>query len=671
MNISHYRFLSASLIGFTSAFCFSQPLLAAESDVYQLSNIIVDDTAATGTRYTVDQADLDLLGARSLEDALRLSPSINTRYGGDGTPRMDIRGLRTRQIKLLVNGIPYNSSFDGQFDPSLIPAFAIGRVDVNVGSSSVLYGDGGTAGIIDIKTRGARNGFDSSVQAEAGSDNYWLGSGHVSYGDANQDLFLAYGIRDKNDFSVANNYDSPLDTTASNYQSDGKRNNSDNRRENFVISYYRNLGDKLTLGMFSSYLNGEYGKPPITLDNNEDDYASRAKFERVESQHGYSFQIGADYDFNQDWSAKLWFFNNKLEEHNAGYDDLNLATHFSNGTYDSNDETTVQGVHSQLNGVLAATQTQLAVSADYRKEHFQQQGFECNSGGKKSCPTVAYTAISNEEDINVRSYAVEVTQPLPYDLIATAGVGHHQLRLSQGNTDREVSGQLSLTKVLTEASSLYATVAQKVDAPSIRELYDASSGNAELGFQRAKHYELGLRNHWQQVDVDISLWQTDMKDFIEKDNITDRYENRDNLRFSGLDLSAAYRVNQKLTLNAGLGFLDAEDRSNDRSSDFLQYRPSHKETLQAVYTPTAQWRISSDITRIGSQHYFSRVDSAIHRELSSFELVNAKVNYTLPNLNKKADIYVGIENLLDEEYETSYGFTQPGRFIYTGVKLAL
>ena len=165
----------------------------------------------------------------------------------------------------------------------------------------------------------------------------------------------------------------------------------------------------------------------------------------------------------------------------------------------------------------------------------------------------------------------------------------------------------------------------------------------------------------------IAFWQSDIKDFIEKDNITDVFENRDKLRFKGVDIDGGYQFTDKLTINAGLGFLSAEDKSSDATTERLQYRPSHKASLQAIYQLTPQWQLSGDIIRIGSQNYFNRKDSAIRDKLDSFELVNTRLKYTLAN--QKADFYVGVENLLDEDYSTSYGYPQAGRFVYTGVNL--
>ncbi len=156
-------------------------------------------------------------------------------------------------------------------------------------------------------------------------------------------------------------------------------------------------------------------------------------------------------------------------------------------------------------------------------------------------------------------------------------------------------------------------------------------------------------------------------DFIERDETSRVFENRDELRFKGVDIDGAYQFTDKLTVRAALGFLDSEDKSAGILTNQLQYRPTHKASLQAIYQFTPQWQLSGDVVRIGSQNYFSRVDPAVRDKLESFELVNTRLKYTFAG--GQADVYAGVENLFDEDYETSYGFPQPGRFLYTGINL--
>lgn len=643
-------------------------------DVYPLGQIMVKEEVETASHFRIDREQIERINARSLDEAIRLVPSLNVRNGADGTPRIDIRGLRTRQIKLLVNGVPFNSTFDGQFDPTLIPSFGIARIDLKAGGSSVLYGDGGMGGVMDIQTRGRFSGLNSGVKAELGSDHFWHGNAYAGYGDEHNDLFMAAGIRSRDGFPMSDDFNSPISRTSDNYQDTDERNNSDYRRENYMFSYNRQVTEKLNLGLFVSHLQGEYGKPPIAYGSS-DPYSRTARYERTEDQRGTTVQLGGDYAFNDNWGARLWFFHNQLDETLLGFDDANYDSINENNSYRQKDESRIRGVYAQLDGLIAATGTEIAFSIDTRQEDYDTNGILCEAGGGgggggggAGCSSLAdYTSLDVDKAIDVTSYAFELTQPLSHQLTLVAGLAHHQLDKDGGNDESEQSARLLLSKALNASTSVYGSLARKIDAPTIRQLYDAQSGNDSLGFQRANHIELGFNKHWQQADLNIAFWHSKVFDFIEKSDVGARlYENRQEMELKGVDISGLIRPTEKLTVRAGLGLLRARDDSSDATSSTLQYRPKHKLTLDADYRFNNSWSLSGTLTRIGKQAYFAR-NSSDHRELDSFELVSAKLGYHLPG--DAGQIYIGVDNLFDEDYETSYGFPQAGRFLYTGINL--
>ena len=61
-----------------------------------------------GTTRRVTRADIEARQARTLDEALELLPGVYVRTGGDGTPRIDIRGFRSRHVLLLINGVLVN-----------------------------------------------------------------------------------------------------------------------------------------------------------------------------------------------------------------------------------------------------------------------------------------------------------------------------------------------------------------------------------------------------------------------------------------------------------------------------------------------------------------------------------------------------------------------------------
>jgi outer membrane cobalamin receptor len=649
-------------------------------DVYPLGQIVVKENVETASNYRIDRTDMERISARSLDEAIRLVPSLNVRNGADGTPRIDIRGLRTRQIKLLVNGVPFNSTFDGQFDPTLIPTFGIGRIDLKAGGSSVLYGDGGMGGVMDIQTRGQFNGLRSGVKAELGSDHFWHSNAFAGYGDEDNDLFMAAGIRSRDGFPMSDDFDSPIGRESDNFQDTDERNNSDYRRENYLLSYNRQVTEKLNLGIFLSHLQGDYGQPPSAFlpgpgNNRIDPFANNPNYQRTEEQRGTTIQIGGDYAFNDSWGAKLWFFNNELEENELRFDDANYNSFIQRGSRNLDNETDIHGFHAQVDGVIASTNTEIGFSVDRRNEAFESEGIRCDAsgggggggGGSSTCDAASdFASIDIDEDIDIESYGVEIVQPLPYELTAIAGIAHHKLDKANGTDESEQSARFVLSKAFNPDTSVYGSFSRKVDSPTIRQLYDEEGGNETLGFQKANHLELGLNQRWDKIDLNLALYRTKVFDFIERNS--DRvFESRQELTIEGVDLTAAIQATERLTVRAGLGLLNAKDESSDALSSTLQYRPKNKFTLDADYLINERWSIAANLIHIGSQAYFNRDDESEHKDLASYQLVATKLNYRLPG--DSGQIYVGIENLLDEDYQTSYGFPQAGRFLYTGINL--
>ena len=91
-----------------------------------------------GTTRRVDEEDIRQESARTLDEALVRQPGVVVRTGADGVPRIDMRGLRTRHVLLLVDGIPVRNTEDGQFDPTMIPIEIIEDVVERYRSEKVL-----------------------------------------------------------------------------------------------------------------------------------------------------------------------------------------------------------------------------------------------------------------------------------------------------------------------------------------------------------------------------------------------------------------------------------------------------------------------------------------------------------------------------------------------------
>ena len=202
--------------------------LAAEEGVYHLGEVVVSGkehgVEKVGTTHTVTAKQIEESGARTLNDAIKLVPGVQIRVGADGTPRVDMRGLRTRHIKLLLNGTPFNGTYDGQFDPTLISVEKIAEIRVNTGGGSTLYGSGGNAGVINIITKKAAQGAGGSMGFEMGEAGTTLLRGSASYGSDKYDVFISGTSYDQNRYLLSDDFSHTPD------QVNDSRNNSDRER---------------------------------------------------------------------------------------------------------------------------------------------------------------------------------------------------------------------------------------------------------------------------------------------------------------------------------------------------------------------------------------------------------------------------------------------------------
>ena len=75
-----------------------------------------------------------------------------------------------------------------------------------------------------------------------------------------------------------------------------------------------------------------------------------------------------------------------------------------------------------------------------------------------------------------------------------------------------------------------------------------------------------------------------------------------------------------------------------------------------------------NIIHLSDIYFYSRKRPLQKRESNEYTLLNAKISQDL--LNDRLTLYLGADNLLDEDYEESYGFPQAGRMVYGGLKVA-
>lgn len=88
--------------------------------------------------------------APTLAELLRTVPLVLVRTNSRGEVELSVRGSESRQVGLMMNGMPLSAGWDGRADPSILPLTAISRVSYVRSTASVLGGPNTLGGLIDL-----------------------------------------------------------------------------------------------------------------------------------------------------------------------------------------------------------------------------------------------------------------------------------------------------------------------------------------------------------------------------------------------------------------------------------------------------------------------------------------------------------------------------------------
>jgi vitamin B12 transporter len=630
---------------------------AAPTDgAYRLGEIVVSAKPESiaehvGTVYRVTGSDIKEQGARTLNEALQLVPGIIIREGAEGTPRIDIRGFRTRHVQLFLNGIPIRDTYDGQFDPTLVPAEIISEIKVTSGGGSVLYGPGGNGGAIDIITKSGEEGMHGSLGTEiAEGGNY---GGHAAiYGASEKvDFYANFNVQNRDSFMLSDDFE-PVNAAD---EDGGSRENSDWKRVNLFTNLSYRLTDYTTLGLTFSHVDGENGKPPVTNADDDDIFAKSLKFERVDEIKSSLLQVAFSHKTKGPLDVRGWAYYSQTDLEENGYDDDTYSSQKGQGSLHQETDTEIVGVNTQfLYHVDDAATATLALGAE--NESWESEGFENKKKG--------FNDLADDRDLQTYSVALEYERELWKKVGMVVGYGHHFYNRDDAD-DNDFSYLIGATYDMSDETRFRLNHSRKIRFPSLKQLY-GSGGNPALDTEVTLHYEAGIE---QQLPANTTLNVTgfviDAEDFIEKDE-SDINQNFQELSFKGIETDLKIYPIDDLLLRLAVTWLETEDKSADSGRDDLQYRPKWTVTTEAKYRFSCGLTAYGSIQHVADQYFYDDVDATQKKKLNDITVANLKFSQTV--LESGLEIYAGVDNLFDKDYEESYGLPQPGRTIYGGIE---
>ena len=621
------------------------------------------DTGSTVYRFDkTDIAKLPLGDATPLNQVLLRTPGVV----GDADGTVHVRGDHAN-LQYRINGVVIPESISG-FGQTLDTRFA-DQVDVLTGALPAQYGYR-TAGVVDIRTKGADLRNAGSVDMVLGSRGHREGSANIG-GTAGDLQYFVTGSTLQNQTGIEN------PTPSNNAIHDDTR-----QTKGFAYLSYL-LGERSRVSLMLGSANSRFqipdipglspsynlaGATPPASANLDANQRERSDFEVLTFQS--SLDDGIDYQVS--------LFNRNSRVHYLP---------------DPVGDLTYNGVAADVTRANVATGLQFDLSRPLGAQHTLRAGlflqrergsvanaatvFPADANGNQTSD-VPLTLIDDSQ-LSGHLFGVYLQDEWQPTKALTVNYGLRYDKVSTVSDESQLSPRLGLVYQLGHDTRVHAGYAryftppptEKIDTTSVQKFLGTtnalpSDANTAVRSERSNYFDLGLSHQLTpQVTLGADAYYRDVRHLQDEGQFGKAliYSafNYARGRIYGIDFSASYKAD-RLSAYANVGLSSAMGRGIETgqfnfSADELAYITNHWVHLDHEQRVTASGGLSyrfGDSTLVGGDVLYGsglRRGFANTAHLPGYVQVNASVSHAF-NLDRigKFDLRLSVINLLDRSY---------------------
>lgn len=167
-----------------------------------------------------------------------------------------------------------------------------------------------------------------------------------------------------------------------------------------------------------------------------------------------------------------------------------------------------------------------------------------------------------------------------------------------------------------------------------------------------KNYELGFEGHQGIYNYQFAAFisKSDVGTSLKENPVTGKYESiRSPQEIYGWEVALGAQATDNLTLGINYSWVEGKDTDNDEYLNGSTINPP-KLAAYADYRVNEQWDMSLSLMHVGDRKRFKPVDGAYtgtEGPVSAYYVVNYNTSY---QVSEQLDFYLGIENLLNNDY---------------------
>ncbi len=576
-------------------------------------------------------------------DALRGLPgvAVNRTGGPGGQTQVRLRGNEGNHTLVLIDGIEVSSPDSGKYDFSGLLAADIERIEILRGPQSSLFGSNAIGGVISIVTTGATEpGVVKGGSFEFDSDGSVLGHAFLRARTERGGISLSAAGQAIEGYDVAD---------------DGGDDDGDNNVTLNARGDYR-LGDNLTVGgslryvdRLSDYDQFNFAAPDAgSLVSSSDEQNDRQ--ELFASAYATALSWGGRIEHGPFFSATRADSAQRLD---------------GRKTSDQTGERYVARYQAKIALDAATLDTadhSLTLATEWKRETFQH---------------------NNPRLVSDPSQLDEQRRDL-YSLIGEyrGHFGHFDLQAGlrhdfNDEFEDETTYSLAVSvPVETLAARLHASVGTGVQNPTMIEQFGFFPGqfigNPNLTPEKSFGWDIGVEKAlWNdRFVIDVTYFNQTLDDeigteYTGPDFIATPVNQDGESDREGVEIAASLAATEALRLDASYTYLEATNPDGSREVR----RPRHEGRLTAAYSfldDRGLVRVDGIFVRDNRDSDFTApVVSGNQVTLDDYALVNVAASW---KLNEGVELYGGVNNLFDEEYEEVYGYAAQGVTAFAGLR---
>ncbi len=563
---------------------------------------------------------------------------------------IDFRGFNEGDdFVFLLDGVRLNEAKSNNINYALIPISMIDRIEVNRGGASFLYGEGAMAGAVNlVALTPTQEGVHAKIKTGVESFDGWQESFETT---VKQDGF-------------------GLAMTGDLYHSRGFRKNTSVEKEDFYTKASWNPTDVLKMGASYLYADAHLDRSGSIRESYLRDMGRKAT-ERPRNFADMDTHLGIlDFQLQPIESAALSGNVYARQSHEISV--ANFATFvrddneldLTNNTWG----TTIQLDHSK--DVMWDLVEGFLIGVDYAENSIDEEDFNRSK--------VTLSRLGNAVDSTSEKDVLGVfgKGSLSWNDRVGAYFGMRYDDVDITNNDlvnignnipasmHKFSHSFGVSAKVVDSLTLTGTLSKSFRTPTLADLYanPAFGGNPRLKPEEASNYELGVKWAAKAWSAASTLFLNRTTNEIGFDpNLTDathlfgQNSNFGKTQRAGIENSFQVKCLSWLILKTSHTYTEATFKSNDnggvqKSGDHIPMVPRNRLTTAFLIEPMENLNMNLNMVAVSKQVLVNDLDNDRNgRRLPAYTVFNLKTTYRL----KSWEFNFGVENLLDEQYESA------------------